>query len=405
MTIGNTTEIMICEVCKGWVIMVMVFLLTGVSDDLDEKIREEHGIEEALHEFIFTPDEVGYWLLLASVAALSWVSVVRMSVLYYCGFDSNIFYETYLGVKQMEEKRSLKEQYYSAPSAVWRIGHLSSKDYGFIDPNDYITATYEIMTLMTIVGWGLTISFRPDIIHSNPLKDRMGYNHICVGFDATPANEVCAIMWIFSIYYLFRWLNFDMEASMHKELYNSTESWAVSATKSFLKFSHGFLALTSCGFMLCFIIHPEESIWGHTLPFCFYIIGRLMVFYARLVEMKVEGKEITTGTLLYALVYTALSLAYNGMMIGTIYKYQNENRTGFDPPFHIGWWIWIDWGWILVQGVEKRMFPKLPIISTKRVEITSFEKEIIKTNGGTTGDTSVALLSEGKQGILMNYME
>ena len=141
-----------------------------------------------------------------------------------------------------------------------------------------------------------------------------------------------------------------------------------------------------------------------------------MVFYARLVEMKVEGKEITTGTLLYALVYTALSLAYNGMMIGTIYKYhhlhffkmkyvryQNENRTGFDPPFHIGWWIWIDWGWILVQGVEKRMFSKLPIISTKRVEIKSFEKDITSTKrvAGTAGDTSVALLSEGKQGILM----
>lgn len=88
-----------------------------------------------------------------------------------------------------------------------------------------------------------------------------------------------------------------------------------------------------------------------------------------------EGKIISKGTLLYALIYTSLSIAYNGMMIGTIYKYQKENRTGYDPPFHVVWWLPIDWGWIIIQSFETSMYSKLPIISTKRVEIKSFEKK------------------------------
>jgi len=372
-TIGNTKEILICEVCKGWVILVMILLLTEVSDDLDEEIRRVHGIEEELHELTFSPDEIGYWLLLVSIIALSWVSVVRFSVFYYCGFDSKKFYETYLGVKCPQDNRSLREQYYCNPSAIWRIGHLGSQDYGFIDPNDYRIATYEILVLMVLVGWGLTISFRPDIVNSNPLKDRMGYNHMCVGFDATPANEICAVMWIFSVYYLIRWLNYDMQASMNKSCYDDTDSWHISVTKSFSKISRGFLVLTACGFMLCFIIRPEDNVWGHTLPFCVYVIGRLFHFWAKFVEMLVDGKETTAGSILFALVYSMLSLGYCLIMGYTVFLYQRENLTGFDPPLHLGWWWPFDWGWIVIQSYECLVLPKIPIVSTKLLDIEDCE--------------------------------
>ena len=62
-----------------------------------------------------------------------------------------------------------------------------------IDPNIYLKAATEFAFLALGIGWIMTALFIPDQIRSNPIKDRIGYNNACVGWDMPPASYVSII--------------------------------------------------------------------------------------------------------------------------------------------------------------------------------------------------------------------
>lgn len=59
-----------------------------------------------------------------------------------------------------------------------------------IDPNIYLKAATEFTFLALGIGWIVTAIFIPEQIKSNPIKDRLGYNNACVGWDMPPASYV-----------------------------------------------------------------------------------------------------------------------------------------------------------------------------------------------------------------------
>jgi len=58
------------------------------------------------------------------------------------------------------------------------------------DPNTYLQAASEVMAFTIASCWILTLIFNPHIFEENPLKDRLGYNDLCIGWDTLPANVI-----------------------------------------------------------------------------------------------------------------------------------------------------------------------------------------------------------------------
>ena len=60
-----------------------------------------------------------------------------------------------------------------------------------------------------ICSWILTVVFRNDILEHNNLKDRVGYNNLCVGWDSFPAKGIAAPLFIIIIWLNTRYLQLD----------------------------------------------------------------------------------------------------------------------------------------------------------------------------------------------------
>ena len=63
--------------------------------------------------------------------------------------------------------------------------------------------------LMIIVCWMITLRYSPEIIEKNGLKDIIGYDNLCVGFDAPPARYVAVPMQVMMAVLACRYSSLD----------------------------------------------------------------------------------------------------------------------------------------------------------------------------------------------------
>jgi hypothetical protein len=69
-----------------------------------------------------------------------------------------------------------------------------------LDPNIYLKAAGETLGLALAIGWIFSLIFIPDVIKSNLLKDRLGYNNVCVGWDLPPASYFAMVPVAMTVY-------------------------------------------------------------------------------------------------------------------------------------------------------------------------------------------------------------
>ena len=109
--------------------------------------------------------------------------------------------------------------------------------------------------LMIIVCWMITLRYSPEIIEKNGLTDIIGYDNLCVGFDAPPARYVAVPMQVMMAVLACRYSSLD-------------------TTRAALEFTHGnitrsqywcsYIANTVyAGFLCCFpmllVLTPDLS--------------------------------------------------------------------------------------------------------------------------------------------------
>ena len=88
---------------------------------------------------------------------------------------------------------------------------------GTVVPERYLEATGECFILMLLVSWILTYLFNPDVIENNPLKSRVGYNNMCVGFDTPPARYAAMPLQVLQAFLTVRYASLDnTRASLEK---------------------------------------------------------------------------------------------------------------------------------------------------------------------------------------------
>jgi len=172
--------------------------------------------------------------------------------------------------------------------ALWQLARPSSHfdTSTQVVPERYLEAAGETFILMIAVSWILTWLFNPEVIHSNALKDRVGYNNMCVGFDSPPARYVAMPLQVLQAYLAVRYVSWDSARAV-LEKHRLTES------------QYLFTRITNWtygGFMVCFpvllVVTPEVSVVGHTYLFFAMIVVSFSVIAANFWE----AKAITTAT-------------------------------------------------------------------------------------------------------------
>jgi len=218
-------------------------------------------------------------------------------------------------------------------------------DLNLINPNIFLKAGGEVLAVTIIVSSIITYIVHPEFFENNPLKDRLGYNNACVGWDTAPAvyfafpATLCATALVlqFCYYDYVRTVKLDRELPGCVGFITNWSNfiWAV------------FMIL----FNLVFLISPEQNVYAHTTFFVLFIVGRWLTIFGIFLEFP---KEFQTKEKIFMVVYTITSVSLPFIYFG---EYLYYDKHGVKSPFP--WWITftLDWLWFFCLFLTSKLLP------------------------------------------------
>lgn len=220
----------------------------------------------------------------------------------------------------------------------------------YTDPTTYLKACGEMLALIFIVCWGVSILAAPDMVTSNPLNAALGYYSLCVGLDAWPANRIGLVLFIPTAYLGLRYVWTDtLRAVLERDR-------LTTAQYQWTWITNGGYALSLSLFALAFVESPFDNHWVHTSLFIQFIVFRFFVVLAN----YYEANQVTTGSRVFLWVYGIISCVLPFLYL---VAYQGYAQTG---EVLIPWPIVaaFDYGWFLCLVLTTRFLPAAPCIRT-----------------------------------------
>lgn len=218
-----------------------------------------------------------------------------------------------------------------------------------VAPEDYIKASGEILFLTIVVSWIIAGIWNADTIERNALKDRIGYNNVCVAWDEPPALYPAAFMMQFAIYCAVRGSVLDL----------------VRAAKTPALSAHGLRSVRVCNvcyavsmmaMSLIFVVTPAVSPEWHSAVFGQYIFFRFIVVAGNYFESADIGADISTRSWVFLAVYGVISLA---MITCVFVNLTNYAEVG-GPTVPVWFAATVDYAWFICLAATSVFLPNLP---------------------------------------------
>jgi hypothetical protein len=214
-----------------------------------------------------------------------------------------------------------------------------------IPPTIYLKAAGEGLFLTLLVSWIITFIFNPSIIRENPLKTRLGYNNLCVGWDSAPAAYIAVVLWI-AVGYLG--LRFAYMNQLRFSLDPAPNTFGVVANVCY--------GIGLCVFTLVLVIPPTQSVWMHSIPFIGYIWARFLIVWALFLEdwgtVTARGKIFLY---FYAFVSAVLPIIYLSE-----YAYYAHYGAKSHWPYQITFGL--DYAWFACLALTAKFLPSAIVI-------------------------------------------
>ena len=262
--------------------------------------------------------------------------------------------------------------------ALIQLASTCARDSRLLHPNLYLKAAGETIFCTLLISWCLTSIYHPEVLIKNVLKDRLGYNNPCVGWDFAPGSYVGLVGCIIVVYFVWSYVKFDIRrihlrhasittqqsppssAASSTPTTSSTSTTPPSTSKSHSKLSIFTIVVDliyACQvtlFPLIFLIGPTDSNWnGHTFLFMQVIIGRYLVCLAAYWNVS----KRTYQHLFFIVFYGFISISFPVLVYISFSTYSNENRTGYSPvipPWILGSF---DAAWFLCLILTNKLLP------------------------------------------------
>ena len=156
-----------------------------------------------------------------------------------------------------------------------------------IQPNQYFRASNELVVLLLIVCWTITLIFNPDQAIHHPARDYVGHMNPCFGWDQPPAAYIAVLGSGMDVYLSVRYA--ILEATRTRLLdQDANPSWA-EAFATITAYAHGFAALL---WLLLWSVGPPDGRWDwHLAIFSFAIGCRYLCSLGNYIENRFSDDE------------------------------------------------------------------------------------------------------------------
>lgn len=214
------------------------------------------------------------------------------------------------------------------------------------DPNTYLQASGEVIATTLVICWILSFIFNPDVFQHNPLKERLGYNDLCVGWDTMPANIIGVAGTTIGCYLSLRFVSLNHTRT---ELLQDSIS---DRTKRYVQFTSKIFGFSAAMMPIIFVIQPTDSVYGHSLPFMLFIASSAAVLLGRFLVFQHELSQVKA---VYITLYCIVSFLFPIILIAE-YVYFSVNGRKSPWPGTIT--MIVDYSWFALMTVMPFMLPK-----------------------------------------------
>mmetsp|Transcript_134486 Transcript_134486/g.339712 ORF Transcript_134486/g.339712 Transcript_134486/m.339712 type:complete len:262 (-) Transcript_134486:45-830(-) len=219
-------------------------------------------------------------------------------------------------------------------------------------PESYGAAGGELLVITMILSWALTYFFNHDVIESNPLKDRVGYNNLCVGWDTNPAKYVAAPLFAFIIFIESRYCQLDYWRA-HLDI--SLRPFQRTACA----ISNAVGALSWMGAIGIFSINPMESATGHIASFVQLCIGMYICFACNFIETDV--KYHPRGSWVFLGFFTVITIGFGICAMLQALLYDAENNVMGPVPWQV--MCSLDYAYFACMALQGPFRPAAPSLT------------------------------------------
>mmetsp|Transcript_48500 Transcript_48500/g.136428 ORF Transcript_48500/g.136428 Transcript_48500/m.136428 type:complete len:263 (-) Transcript_48500:146-934(-) len=235
--------------------------------------------------------------------------------------------------------------------ALTRIMRSISKPSASVtyNPEDYAAAGGELFVIAMISSWLLTFIFRPEIIVDNPLKDRVGYNNLCVGWDTPPAKYVAAPIFCMIIFLESRYMQLDF---WRAEIDPTITEWQ----KKMVMLANVFNTLSWFGSIGIFVI--DATVWpaGHTASFVQLVVLGYVAFLGNFLET--DTKYHPPGSHLFMVIFGVVSVAFGICAMMQMLSFDPLTKVMGPVPWEL--MCFLDYGYFTCMALQGSMRPAAP---------------------------------------------
>eukprot|EP00930_Biecheleria_cincta_P015778 TRINITY_DN13036_c0_g1_i2.p1 TRINITY_DN13036_c0_g1~~TRINITY_DN13036_c0_g1_i2.p1 ORF type:complete len:272 (-),score=17.94 TRINITY_DN13036_c0_g1_i2:86-901(-) len=226
------------------------------------------------------------------------------------------------------------------------------------DIEDYAAAGGEVFVFAMVISWILTSAFNPDVLKRNALKDRVGYNNLCVAWDTFPAKFIAAPLFVVIIWLNIRFMQLDFwRASMTEGL--SKTQWRA------VYWSNSLSVLSWIGSILIFVIDANEAPIAHSAAFLQLVVFGYCAFFMNFVETPPMYHP--RGACVFLCVYALVSTLFGVFVCIQLYAFdpgrivESEIEKARGP---IPWYVCAsaDYAWFCCLVLQGFMRPRAPSV-------------------------------------------
>lgn len=208
------------------------------------------------------------------------------------------------------------------------------------------------MGIMAAVTWTITFFFNHKMLEENPLRDRVGYNNMCVGWDAPPALYV-AVPFASVYVYLglrFAWTDIIRTALVEGRLGHRRIVFSVTSDIVY--------GLCVACFPLILVLKPQAHPIAHLSVFLVIIGGRNLVLFSNWLE------NISNTTWLnwaYLASFAAASLLGTVLSLVSFVVYDQRVLAGNPKPAPLlppAIMMFVDCVWFILLFSASSFFPR-----------------------------------------------
>eukprot|EP00933_Yihiella_yeosuensis_P029422 TRINITY_DN23083_c0_g1_i1.p1 TRINITY_DN23083_c0_g1~~TRINITY_DN23083_c0_g1_i1.p1 ORF type:complete len:275 (+),score=37.19 TRINITY_DN23083_c0_g1_i1:33-857(+) len=237
-----------------------------------------------------------------------------------------------------------------------------------VNPEDYASAGGDVLAIAMVLSWILTYYFLPEIIESNPLKDAVGYNNLCVGWDAAPAKLVAAPMFALIIGLNSRFMQLDFwRACIHPGI-TTQQYYTVLVTN--------FLQIISWGVsLLIFVVAPTENAKIHVLSFVQLVVFMYVGYAGNFVEVnQIHHRPYSW---VYLAWYGFVTFGFGICAVVQFAMYDAETKTMGPIPWYVT--AGFDYAWFATLTQTGRFRPAAPSLEITYQEVSDEDYQVTPT--------------------------